>query len=288
MKLFMSSARWKLVRAAGAIVLLVACIAARDPIGGILDHRYANLLQIGFVIVAAVLGTIAVHDGLGLVLRGLDQQAGVVLRNLGSWSLYGLLALWSMSELGVNLSGLLVGGAILGVIVASASQASLGNFFSGLVLMMARPYRVGATIRLRSSVVGTVEYEGTVQDMHALYTTLRTAKGEVLHMPNSTIATSALVVGRSPLQAELDADVPARTSLTALRQAVQDELGERLAVVSVTPVKLVSSDEPTMTCRVEVRSARTVDPAAVAEAIARAVDVVRPEAANTQRAAAAS
>ena len=43
-----------------------------------------------------------------------------------------LCELHSASELGVNLSGLLVGGAILGVIVASASQASLGNFFSGL------------------------------------------------------------------------------------------------------------------------------------------------------------
>lgn len=266
-------------------MLLLACLAARDPVGGVLDHRYANLLQIGFVIVAAILGTIAVHDGLGLVLRGLDQQAGVVLRNLGSWTLYGLLALWSASELGVNLSGLLVGGAILGVIVASASQASLGNFFSGLVLMMARPYRVGATIRLRSSVVGTVEYEGTVQDMHALYTTLRTAKGEVLHMPNSTIATSALVVGRSPLQAELDAEIPARTSLTALRQAVQDELGERLAVVSVLPVKLTSADDPKLTCHVEVRSARAVDPAGLAEAMARALDSIAPDVANSRQAA---
>lgn len=285
MKLSMSSARWKLVRATGAIVLLLACLAARDPVGGVLDHRYANLLQIGFVIVAAILGTIAVHDGLGLVLRGLDQQAGVVLRNLGSWTLYGLLALWSASELGVNLSGLLVGGAILGVIVASASQASLGNFFSGLVLMMARPYRVGATIRLRSSVVGTVEYEGTVQDMHALYTTLRTAKGEVLHMPNSTIATSALVVGRSPLQAELDAEIPARTSLTSLRQAIQDELGERLAVVSVLPVKLTSADDPKLMCHVEVRSARAVDPAGLAEAMARALDSIAPDVANSRQAA---
>jgi small-conductance mechanosensitive channel len=284
MKPASSSVRWKLVRAASAVVLLLACIAARDPIGSVLDHRYANLLQIGFVLVAALLGTIAIHDGLGLLLRGLDQQAGIVLRNLGSWTLYGLLALWSASELGVNLSGLLVGGAILGVIVASASQASLGNFFSGLVLMMARPYRVGATVRLRSSIAGTVEYEGTVQDMHALYTTLRTAKGEVLHMPNSAIATSALVVGRSPLQAELEAEVPARTQLTILRQAIQDELGERLAVVSVTPLKLQSGEDPTLTCHVEVRSARTVDPAALAEAMARALDTIQAEGSSQQAA----
>jgi small-conductance mechanosensitive channel len=287
MKPATSSVRWKLGRTTAAIALLLACFAARDPVGGLLDHRYANLLQIGFVLVAAVLGTIAIHDGLSLLLRGLDQQAGIVLRNLGSWTLYGLLALWSAAELGVNLSGLLVGGAILGVIVASASQASLGNFFSGLVLMMARPFRVGATIRLRSSVVGTVEYEGTVQDMHALYTTLRTAKGELLHMPNSTIATSALVVGRSPLQAELEAEVPARTSLTVLRQAIQDELGERLAVVGVTPVKVASGDQATLTCHVEVRSARAVDPAALAEAMGRALDAMLPQAQGAQQAAAA-
>lgn len=246
------SVRVRLGRAAAALLLLLAALAARDPISALFDHRYANLVTVGAVLVTAGMGFIVIHDGLALLFRDLDRQASVVLRNLSSWGLYGLLALWIVSEFGINLSGLLVGGAILGVVLASAAQASLGKFFSGLVLMVVRPYQVGATIRLRSSIAGTTEYEGTVQDMHALYTTLRTANSELLHLPNSAVAASALVVGRAPLQMEMEATIPAHTPLGELRQRIERELGDRHATVSLLPLKLEASDRgPSLTCQVE-------------------------------------
>lgn len=214
------------------------------------------------------MGAITTHDRLAQPFRCLAPQASIATRNLSSWSLYALLVLWIVSGFGLDLSALLVGGAILGVVVASASQASLGNLCSGLVLMLGRPYQVGAGIRLRSSLVGAAEYEGTVRDVHPLYTTLRSANGELLHLPNSAVATSALVVGRPPLQIKIEAELPGRISLHELQERIHQELGDKHAVVSLLPHKLgAAEEEPSLTCEVEVRSLRTVEPSAVAQAL---------------------
>ena len=56
--------------------------------------------------------------------------------------------------------------------------------------------------------LGNVEYEGTVLDMGALYTTMTTASGEVLKLPNCSVVTSALVLGEAPLQADIEVALP--------------------------------------------------------------------------------
>src|SRR2546423_4586809 len=155
----------------------------------------------GVLILAAIFGVVAIRELVGLVVRRFNGPQAILWRNLSAWVLYALLALWLAPNFNVNLSGLLVGGAIIGVVVATAAQASLGNFFAGLVLMMAQPYRVGTAVRLRSSLVGGAEYEGTVIDQGALYTTLRGADGEILKLPNTAIVSAALEIGSPPLQA---------------------------------------------------------------------------------------
>jgi small-conductance mechanosensitive channel len=216
-------------------------------------------------------GTVAIRAWLALIFRSLDRQAAVVLRNLGTWTLYGILGLSIAAELGVNLSGLLVGGAILGVVVATAAQSSLGNFFAGLVLMLARPFEIGVTLRLRSSIAGMIEFEGTVADQNALYTTLRTARGELLRLPNALVVTSALIVGRPPLQGSLEVELPSGTTLTTLRKGIQDRLGDRAAQVAITPEKLQGGDQPSLLCRVEVRSRRPLDESVLASALVGAL-----------------
>src|SRR5439155_16348612 len=139
------------------------------------------------LILAAIFGVVAIRELVGLVVRRFNGPQAILWRNLSAWVLYALLALWLAPNFNVNLSGLLVGGAIIGVVVATAAQASLGNFFAGLILMFGRPFRVGGSIRVRGSIAGGAVFEGTVIDMGALYTTLKTAGGETLKLPNSGV-----------------------------------------------------------------------------------------------------
>jgi small-conductance mechanosensitive channel len=260
-----------LIRAAIAGGLLVVLLTIQSDLLALAPHRYEALVRLALLALAVALGATAVREIIKTVFRSMDKQAAVVWRNLTSWTLYALLGLLIASALGVNLSGFLVGGAILGVIVATASQSSLGNFFAGLVLMFARPYRVGASIRLRGSIAGGAEFEGTVIDMGALYTTLRTAGGQTLKLPNSGVVTSALVMEEAPLQAEVEVEMPPNTALRPVEEMVRERLGVPGAGVSIRPQTLRTLDQTTLVCKVEVRSQSPVEPMALAEALVEAV-----------------
>lgn len=261
----------RLFRAAAAAVVVVALLGAQNGLASLAPGQYSPLVRVAVLAAAALAGAFAIRNGVGAITHGLDRQATMTIRNLGTWTLYLLLGLAMASAAGLDLSGLLVGGAILGVIVATASQASLGNFFAGLVLMMGRPYRVGAAVRLRGPNLGAVEYEGTVVDMGALYTTMVTAGGETLKLPNSTVVTSALVLGEAPLQAEIDLAVPPGTPLRRIEEAVRDRLGPTAGAVTIRPRVLEAGADGKLACQVQLRSVTAIEPAALAEALALAV-----------------
>jgi hypothetical protein len=258
--------RLRLVRLFAAIGALTVLLAVRSTLVGLAPTNDRDVAGFGVLILAAVLGIIAIRDLVGLVVQRFHGPQAVIWRNLSAWIMYGLLALWLASVQGVNLSGLLVGGAILGVIVATAAQSSLGNFFAGLVLMVAQPYRVGAAVRLRSALVGGAEYEGTVIDQGALYTTLRGADGEILKLPNTAVVTSALVLGGAPLQAAVDLELPAQTRMDALVDGLRARLGTG-AVVSLDPRGFKAGEEDQLLCRLEVRSSTTIQSGAIAQAL---------------------
>jgi small-conductance mechanosensitive channel len=97
----------------------------------------------------------------------------------------------------VQLTQLLVGGAVVGVLLGIAAQQSLANLFAGLVLLFARPFRVGDRVRLRAGALsGTIE--GIVVDISLTYVRLNTEEGPVL-VPNSqALAASVLLVPDEP------------------------------------------------------------------------------------------
>lgn len=261
----------RLIQAILGGIVVLALLGAQNELAGLAPDRYGPYVRVAALAVAALAGAFAIRNGLATVTHGLDRQATVTIRNLGTWTLYVLLGVAMASAAGLDLSGLLLGGAILGVLVATASQASLGNFFAGLVLMLGRPYRVGAAVRLRGPNLGSVEYEGTIVDMGALYTTLATAAGETLKLPNSAVVTSALVLGEAPLQAEIDLALPPGTPLRQIEAALRDRLGADPGAVTIRPRVLEAGPDGKLACLVQVRSATAVEPAMLAEALALVV-----------------
>jgi small-conductance mechanosensitive channel len=91
---------------------------------------------------------------------------------------------------GVNVSQLILGGALTTVFVSIAAQQALGNVFAGLVLMLARPFKVGDVIRLRASALGGT-LDGTVTDIGISYVRIDT-RGGVFSVPNSQVLAAAV------------------------------------------------------------------------------------------------
>jgi small-conductance mechanosensitive channel len=99
---------------------------------------------------------------------------------------------------GVNVSQLVLGGALTTVFVSIAAQQALSNVFAGLVLVFARPFKVGDAIRLRAGALGGT-IDGTVTDIGITYVRFN-ADGSMMSVPNSQVLNA--VVGPIPPEPE--------------------------------------------------------------------------------------
>jgi small-conductance mechanosensitive channel/CRP-like cAMP-binding protein len=88
--------------------------------------------------------------------------------------------------------GLLATSGALAIIIGLALQSSLGDVFSGIVLNIERPYRVGDWIILDDSL------QGKVLETNWRATHILTANQDVAIIPNSVIAKSKLVNCSTP------------------------------------------------------------------------------------------
>lgn len=112
-----------------------------------------------------------------------------------------LVVLFSVVKLlGGDLGGLLLGGALTGVVIGIAAQQTLGNFFAGIVLLLVRPFAVGEHVVLRGSTLGG-EYEGDVVEMSMFYVHLETEIGPVA-LPNAGVLAAAVGPGARSVTTE--------------------------------------------------------------------------------------
>jgi small conductance mechanosensitive channel len=97
---------------------------------------------------------------------------------------------------GFHPSTIAAGGAFTAVIFGLAAQQTLGNVIAGMVLLSARPFRVGERIRLQAGAVGGFT-EGVVSSLGLLYTTLARGDDRIM-IPNNVVLAAAVVPLREP------------------------------------------------------------------------------------------
>jgi small-conductance mechanosensitive channel len=104
---------------------------------------------------------------------------------------------------GLDPRTLAVGGAFTAVIVGLAAQQTFGNLFAGLVLLSARPFRVGDRVRLQGGgLAGTIE--GVVSSLGLLYTTFSNGEDQIM-VPNNVVLSVAVVPLHEPAGVDLRA-----------------------------------------------------------------------------------
>ncbi len=99
---------------------------------------------------------------------------------------------------GVDVSQLVLGGALTTVFLSIAAQQALGNVFAGLVLVFARPFKVGDAIQMRAGALGGT-IDGIVTDIGITYVRIST-DGTMMSVPNSQVLNA--VVGPIPPEEE--------------------------------------------------------------------------------------
>jgi hypothetical protein len=172
-----------------ALVLALCGLAAGEygRFGRHLDDATKAALSYGGGAVFLLFGLIAVF-GLSGQARNLLQpaigaaHAGVTRYAFVLVGIFTVLVV-SLNILSLPVGQLVLGGAVTGVLLGIAAQQSLANLFAGMVLLFARPFRVGDRVRFRAGALsGTLE--GTVTDISITYVRLETDDGLVF-VPNS-------------------------------------------------------------------------------------------------------
>ena len=202
-----SPARPHLIRAALATLVAIAGIVMAE-LGALRPDQRGEDVPTNEVVLALVgsglllfAGVVAVRSISRAVRETLDERmgpgksagVGLIVTIFG----YIIVVLSTLRALGVDLSALLLGGALTGVVVGIAAQQSLGNFFAGIVLMVVRPFAVGDEVVLKSAALGG-EYEGLVTDIGLFYVNMTTPRGAVA-LPNAGVLAAAIGPGvKSP------------------------------------------------------------------------------------------
>ena len=114
-----------------------------------------------------------------------------------------LAALAALRIAGLDPRALAVGGAITAVVFGLAAQQTLGNLIAGVVLIAARPFRIGDRVRLQGGGLAG-QIEGTVASLGLLYVTLSRGEDSIM-VPNNVVLTSAVLPRREPAAVDLRA-----------------------------------------------------------------------------------
>ena len=118
--------------------------------------------------------------GGGMRRARVDRSTQILVQRalLISWLVVTLL--WVLTIVGVNPAGLVAVAGAIGLAFSLAIQDILKNFFSGIYLLLERPFRVGDTIRVK-------DQQGVVENIGVRTTQLRTAENVQVLVPNATV-----------------------------------------------------------------------------------------------------
>ncbi len=142
-------------------------------------------LELGRAVVVVLGGIIGLRLSLnwsGSAMRRarIDSGTQILVKRALAVVFVLLILLFVLGILGVSAAGLLTVFGAVGLAFSLAMQDILKNFFSGIYLLLERPFRVGDTIRVK-------DQQGVVENVGVRTTSLRTPDNVQVLVPNAIV-----------------------------------------------------------------------------------------------------
>jgi len=120
-------------------------------------------------------------------------------KNFGKLIYFGIIIVSFLvftTSTGVDFSGLLVAGGILGIVIGFATQSVVSNLISGIFLLIEKPAKQGDSVELPDSNIS-----GSFVDVGTFSTRVRKFDGTIMRIPNEKFFTSNIrVLTDSPVR----------------------------------------------------------------------------------------
>lgn len=159
--------------------------------GAIDDAFFVFYVLIAFAALARTVSGLFKWYGREISMRTdteLDEQLLPIARRLTVIVIGLILLSMVLSHFDVQVGGLLATLGIGSLAIALAAQASLGDIFSGFVIMIDRPYRIHDRIEILD-----LDTWGDVTDIGLRSTKVRTRDNRMVVIPNSVLGKSLIV-----------------------------------------------------------------------------------------------
>src|SRR6267143_4325416 len=147
-----------------------------------LAATWLQALNAVIVVIVAMVGHRLALNWSGRAMRRarVDTGTQILVKRAISAGIFTLTLLVVLGILGFNSTGLLTLAGAVGLAFSLAIQDILKNFFSGVYLLLERPFRVGDTIRVK-------DQEGVVENIGVRTTMLRTTENVQVLVPNAVV-----------------------------------------------------------------------------------------------------
>jgi len=127
-------------------------------------------------------------------------------------------------SLGIETSSLLAVLSIAGVAVSLSIQGILGNFFSGITLLISKPFKIGDFVPIGGQT-------GVIVETGITHTKLHTVDNQVILVPNSSVTSNVITNVSTEDKRRLDFVFSA--SYNAPTEAVKEALAEAVDIPQV-------------------------------------------------------
>jgi small-conductance mechanosensitive channel len=118
--------------------------------------------------------------------RGGDKHASITAKKLSAYIIYPLTLLALMGLFGLPLSAIGAAVGLIGLGISFALKDMIANFFSGVLIMATRPFKVGDQIEVGGE-------SGTVEDIQVRATAIKTFDGRKVIVPNSRLYNDTVI-----------------------------------------------------------------------------------------------
>ncbi|MAD42773.1 MAG: mechanosensitive ion channel protein MscS [Arcobacter sp.] len=118
-------------------------------------------------------------------INGMDETLVKFLENIVYYILMIVVILAALSELGIETTSFMAILGAAGLAIGLALQGSLGNFASGVMIILFKPFKVG-------DVVTAAGVTGSVQEVSIFNTIMITPDNQKIIVPNSAITNDSI------------------------------------------------------------------------------------------------
>lgn len=182
---------------------------------------FALIVLIAFYVLAKIIDIIAIgylKEITAKTKSDVDDQMIGLLEKTILFGVYAIGIILILGQFGIEITPLLAGLGIMGIVIAFAAQESMSNIFGGIFLMIDQSFKKGDRVDIAGQ-------QGDIMTVGLRSTKMKTPDGNVLIIPNAELSKSKIInysIPQSSVRKDLDFGVAYGTNIQKAMKIVED------------------------------------------------------------------